>query len=261
MEPAPVVLTIAGSDPSGGAGIQADLKTFARLGAYGTAVLTALTAQNTRGVRGIEPVRAEFVVQQLDAVLDDLDVRAIKTGMLGRTDVVEALAERLARSTAAPLVVDPVLVATAGQALTEPEAIAALRRRLLPLATLVTPNLSEAAALTGRAVATRAAMREAARALVDLGARAALVKGGHLADAAVDVLYDGSALSELVAPRHAGVFHGAGCTLSAAITVGLARGLPLGDAVSAAKDHVTAAIRNAPPRGGGARPLDNPARG
>src|SRR5262245_8657059 len=201
MDAAPVVLTIAGSDPSGGAGIQADLKTFATLGAFGAAVVTALTAQNTAGVQGIEGVSPAFVVRQLDAVLDDLDVRALKTGMLGRAAVVEAVAARLGARPAVPLVVDPVLVATAGQPLTESQALEPLRARLLPLAALVTPNLAEAEALTGRRVSTRPEMHEAARALVGLGARAALVKGGHLPDAAVDVLYDGAGFRELAAPR------------------------------------------------------------
>ena len=261
MAAAPVVLTIAGSDPSGGAGIQADLKTFATLGAFGAAVITALTAQNTCGVEGIEDVSPAFVVRQLDAVLADLDVRALKTGMLGRVAVVEALANRLAAGPAVPIVVDPVLVATAGQSLTEPPAVDPLRRRLLPLAALVTPNLAEAAALTGRPVSTVPDMRDAARALVDLGARAALVKGGHLPDAAVDVLYDGASFHELAAPRVPGTFHGAGCTLSAAITVGLARGVTLHDAVAQAKQYLTRAIADSPARGRGARPLDNRSRG
>ena len=261
MNAAPAVLTIAGSDPSGGAGIQADLKTFATLGAFGAAVVTALTAQNTRGVRGIEAVTPAFVVQQLDAVLDDLDVRAIKTGMLGTVAVVEAVAGRLAASPGVPVVVDPVLVATAGQPLTESEAVATIRRDLLPLATLVTPNLPAAAALTGRPVSTASEMRDAARALADLGARAVLVKGGHLPDAAVDVLWDGASFHELTAPRAPGVFHGTGCTLSAAIAVHLARGTRLHDAVAQAKRYVTDVIADSPARGRGARPLDNRSRG
>jgi hydroxymethylpyrimidine/phosphomethylpyrimidine kinase len=258
---APVVLTIAGSDPSGGAGIQADVKTFAALGAYGTSVVTALTAQNTRGVRGIVSVAPEFVTQQLDAVFDDLEVCAAKTGMLGRVAVIEAVAHALSNRPALPLVVDPVLVATAGQALAEPGVVERLRARLLPLAALVTPNLHEAVALTGRRVSSVADMREAARALVACGARAALVTGGHLAEEARDVLYDGSAVHELPAARLPGTFHGAGCTLSAAITVGLAQGLALLDAVAAAKRYVTRALAAAPARGGGARPLDPPPHG
>jgi hydroxymethylpyrimidine/phosphomethylpyrimidine kinase len=261
MDPAPAVLTIAGSDPSGGAGIQADLKTFATLGVFGAAVVTSLTAQNTGGVRGIEAVSPAFVVQQLDAVLDDLDVRAIKTGMLGTVAVVEAVARRLAAGPGVPIVVDPVLVATAGQPLTESAAVAAMRRDLLPLATLVTPNLPEAAALTGRPVSTVPEMRDAARALAGLGVRAVLVKGGHLPDAAIDVFWDGTTLHELTAPRVPGVFHGTGCTLSAAIAVQLARGTRLRDAVTHAKRYVTDAIGDSPARGRGARPLDNRSRG
>jgi len=261
MDAAPVVLTIAGSDPSGGAGIQADLKTFATLGAFGAAVVTALTAQNTCGVRGIEAVSPAFVVQQLEAVLDDLDVCAIKTGMLGRVAVVEAVASRLATVRPVPIVVDPVLVATAGQPLSDSDAVATIRRRLLPLAALVTPNLAEAEALTGRPVSTPAEMHDAARVLVDAGARAVLVKGGHLPDAALDVLYDGATFHELVAPRVPGTFHGSGCTLSAAIAVELARGVTLHAAVSRAKRYVTDVLAHSPARGRGARPLDNRARG
>lgn len=261
MPDAPVALTIAGSDPSGGAGLQADLKTFAAFGVYGAAVVTALTVQNTRGVREVRLVDAPFVVHQLDAVLDDLDVRAAKTGMLGGAAVVEAVADRLAAGPRVPLVVDPVLVATAGQRLTDAEAVAPLVRRLLPLATLVTPNLPEAEALTGRPVTSPAEMRDAARALVDCGAGAALVKGGHLRDVALDVLWDGTAFHELSALRRAGAFHGTGCTLAAAIAAELARGAPLGEAVAAAKRYVTHAIERSVRRGGGAVPLDHPPRG
>lgn len=243
-----VALTIAGSDPSGGAGLQADLLTFAALGVHGASVVTALTAQNTLAVRAIAPVDPTFVAQQLDAVLDDLDVRAAKTGMLHRAAVVEAVAERLAARAVPHLVVDPVIVATTGVVLLEPAGVAALRARLLPLATLVTPNLGEAEALTGRPVADPAGMREAARALVGAGARAALVKGGHLPGDALDVLYDGRGFHEFRAPRIATRHtHGTGCVLSAAVTASLARGLPLVEAVAAAKHHVTHALATAAP--------------
>ena len=247
MTAGPVALTIAGSDPSGGAGIQADLRTFAAFGVYGASVVTALTAQDTRRVRAIAEVTPAFVAEQLDAVLDDLEVRAAKTGMLHRAPVIDAVVARLRARPLPHLVVDPVMVATSGDPLLEPAGIAALRERLLPLATLVTPNLREAEVLTGRAVTTVAEMREAARALVALGARAALVKGGHLAGDAVDVLYDGRGFRELGAPRREGRrLHGTGCVLSAAITAGLARGNDLAEAVAEAKRHVTRAIEAAP---------------
>jgi len=251
-----VALTIAGSDPSGGAGIQADLKTFCAFDVYGAAVVTSLTAQNTTGVRGRVDVAPAFVVAQLDAVLDDLDVAAAKTGLLPTRDIVEAVAERLRSSPLPYVVVDPVLAATAGDALSEPHVVDAIRDRLLPVATLVTPNLDEAAALTGRPVRDLAGMRDAARALDALGARAALVKGGHLAGTAHDVLATADGIEELAAPRVAtGPTHGTGCTLSAAIAALLARGVPLRDAAARAKAYVTRALAAAAPIGRGALPL------
>src|SRR5262249_26287526 len=194
----PVALTIAGSDPSGGAGIQADVVTFARFGVHGASVLAALTVQDTRGVRAVTGVPPELVAQQLAAVRDDLDVRAAKTGMLLGAAVVEVVADALRARPVPALVVDPVLRATSGDALLDPAALDVLRTRLLPLATPATPNLDEAEARTRRRVDGPEAMRDAARALVDeLGAGAALVKGGHLAGPALDVLYDGRALHEL----------------------------------------------------------------
>jgi hydroxymethylpyrimidine/phosphomethylpyrimidine kinase len=256
--PRPVVLTIAGSDPSGGAGLQADLKTFAAHGVYGASVVTALTAQDTRGVRAVLEIDAAFVAAQLGAVRDDLDVAAGKTGMLLRADVIEAVAAALRARPLPHLVVDPVMVATSGDPLIEPVATARLRDLLLPLATVVTPNLHEAAVLTGRPVAGVEQMRDAARALIDLGARAALVKGGHLAGAPMDVLHDGHTLHELPGERVAGgPTHGTGCTLSAALAARLARGEPLVAAAAAAKRWVARAIASAPALGHGARPLDH----
>jgi hydroxymethylpyrimidine kinase/phosphomethylpyrimidine kinase len=253
----PVALTIAGSDPSGGAGIQADVVTFARFGVHGASVVTALTAQDTRGVHAVMAVPSELVAQQLTAVRDDLDVRAAKTGMLLGAAIVDVVADALARRPVPALVVDPVLRATSGDALLDPAALDLLRARLLPLATLVTPNLEEAEALTRRRVDDPAAMRDAARALVDeLGAGAALVKGGHLTGPALDVLYDGGALHELSASRVAGgAVRGTGCALSAAVTAGLALGHDLRAAVDAAKRWVSAAITGAEPLGRGARLL------
>jgi hydroxymethylpyrimidine/phosphomethylpyrimidine kinase len=253
-----IALTIAGSDPSGGAGLQADLKTFAAWRVYGAAVVTALTVQNTRGVRGIAHVPAAFVRDQLEAVLDDLAVGAAKTGMLADPDTIDAVAAGLARSPALPLIVDPVLVSTSGDSLAAPGTADALRRVLLPRTALVTPNLAEAEALVGGTVRTRAAMQEAARALVSLGARAALVKGGHLDDTAYDVFFSGGRMIELDAPRvPVASSHGTGCALSAAIAAGLARGDALPDAVVRAKRYVARALTRALSIGHGLQPLDH----
>lgn len=253
-----MALTIAGSDPGGAAGLQADLKTFHAFGVYGASVVTALTAQDTTAVHAILHVDPRFVGAQLDAVLADLPVAAAKTGMFGRAATVEVVSARLAAHPVAHLVVDPVLFATAGQTLTEPAAVDVLRRTLLPLATLVTPNLAEAAALTGRPVHDVAGMRDAARALVDLGVRAALVTGGHLPGAPVDVLCADGALHELGGPRVGErPAHGAGCTLSAAITAGLAMGFALADAVARAQRYVHRALASAPPIGRGSAPLNH----
>ncbi len=256
--PPPVALTIAGSDPSGGAGLQADLKTFAAFGVYGAAVVTSITVQNTMEVRDRLDLDAALVTAQLAAVQDDLDVAAAKTGLLGTAAQVDALAAHLRARPLPFLVVDPVLVATAGQALTDGGTLAALRARLLPLAALVTPNLSEASALVGRPVQDLTGMRDAARALVDLGAAAALVKGGHLPGSARDVLCEAGVLHELDAERvHVGRTHGAGCTLAAAVTAMLASGASLPNAVAAAKRYVTRALAAAPALGHGARTLDH----
>jgi hydroxymethylpyrimidine/phosphomethylpyrimidine kinase len=241
----PIALTIAGSDSSGGAGIQADLKTFSALGVYGASVLTALTAQNTRGVQGVEPVRPEFVEAQLGSVLDDLDVRAIKTGMLANSAIVSAVARTLARVPAIPVVVDPVMVATSGDRLLAPDAVAAYKAELFPLATLVTPNLPEAAALLGVGVAaTEDEAIAQARAIFAFGSRAVLVKGGHgPGSEAVDILVSGDAVVRLTAPRiETRHTHGTGCTLSAAIAALLARGEGLETAVRRAKAYVSAAL-------------------
>ena len=257
VSPLPVALTIAGSDPTGGAGIQADLATFGAFGIHGASVVTALTAQDTRGVRRVIPVAPDVVRDQLDAVLGDLAVAAAKTGMLHDAEIVRGVAERLETHPLRRLVVDPVIVSTSGQALLDSAGVDALRDRLLPLAALVTPNLHEAEVLTGRPVRALGDMREAARALVGLGARAALVKGGHLSGDAVDVLHDGRDLHELAAPRiSAGPLHGTGCALSAAITAELAVGRDIVEAVGAAKRFVTGAIERARPVGHGARVLD-----
>ncbi|MCJ2067162.1 bifunctional hydroxymethylpyrimidine kinase/phosphomethylpyrimidine kinase [Methylobacterium sp. J-088] len=246
-DPTPIAVTIAGSDSGGGAGIQADLKTFSALGVYGASVITALTAQNTRGVQGIHDVPAEFVARQIDSVFSDLAVRAVKIGMLSRTDVIVAVAEGLARHAGAiPVVLDPVMVATSGDRLIADDAVATLRDRLLAQADLITPNLPEAAVLLGESVAEDPATAAAqARRLLALGARAVLIKGGHgTGRDSIDhlVTADGT-LQTLVAPRIATAnTHGTGCTLSSAIAAGLARGLALPAAVAEAKTYLTAAL-------------------
>jgi hydroxymethylpyrimidine/phosphomethylpyrimidine kinase len=254
-----VTLTIAGSDSGGGAGIQADLKTFGAFGTFGTSVLTALTAQNTSGVRAIAEVETAFVAAQIAAIAEDFEIAAAKTGMLARTAVIETVAECLRRYRLGPLVVDPVMVAASGDVLLEPGAIAAMRELMLPLAAIVTPNAREAELLTGVRVTGPESMREAAHRLVGMGARAALVKGGRLAlDDAVDILWDGTTMREFRAPRVAVArAHGTGCTLSAAIAAGLASGLALADAVGKAKRYVTRALERAPRIGHGARPLNH----
>jgi len=242
----PRALTIAGSDSGGGAGIQADLKTFTVFGVFGMSAITALTAQNTTGVHGIQVVPAPFVRAQIDAVLSDIGVDAVKTGMLATTEVIVAVAAALRDYGTPRLVLDPVMVAQSGATLLAGDARGALLDELLPLATVATPNIPEAEALTGRAITSVADMRDAARALIDRGAPACLVKGGHLPGVnAVDVFADGTAVHELAAPRLATPHtHGTGCQMSAAIAANLARGLPLLDAVTIAKRFITVAVRH-----------------
>ena len=255
-----IALTIAGSDSGGGAGIQADLKTFARYGVYGTSVLTAITAQNTLGVRSWERVSPALVRDQIDAVAEDLRPAAIKSGMLGDAEIVHAVAAGIARHGLSPYVLDPVMAATSGDPLLAPDAIAAIVRELFPLATLVTPNLDEVALLLGEPVRDVPAMERAARALVSqLGARAALVKGGHLEGSElVDVYFDGAAVQRFTHPRIATTStHGTGCTLSAAIAASLALGHPLREAVEGGLAYVARAIASAPGLGAGHGPLDH----
>ena len=243
----PIALTIAGSDSSGGAGIQADLKTFSAFGVYGASVLTALTAQNTRGVHGVHPVPPAFVVAQMDAVLSDLDVATIKTGMLATSEIVEAVTRRLEDCPSIPLIVDPVMVATSGDNLLDPSAIDAVRQRLIPRALVVTPNLPEAAQLLNCSQATsEQQMISQARALLAFGCSAVLLKGGHGEGLeALDILVqaDGS-VARFVRPRVAtSSTHGTGCTLSAAIAALLAGGATLYDAVGRAKTYVWYALQ------------------
>jgi hydroxymethylpyrimidine/phosphomethylpyrimidine kinase len=248
----PKALTIAGSDSGGGAGVQADLKTFSAFRVFGMSAVTAVTAQSTRGVSGLIELAPEFVALQIDTVLGDLGADAIKVGMLATAAIVEIVADRLGAHPT-PVVLDPVMVASSGDRLLREDAHTALVKRLLPLAAVVTPNLHEAAALADMEVATEADMAEAARRIVGLGARHVLVKGGHLAASATDLLWDGHTLTRLSAPRAAPrTPHGAGCTLSAAIAAGLAHGRALEPAIRDAKAYVTAAIRAAFTPGAGA---------
>ena len=240
-----IALTIAGSDSSGGAGIQADLKTFAALEVYGASAITAVTAQNTLGVRAVHVVPPEMVLAQLQALSEDLDVGAIKIGMLANRGVIEAVSEGLHQFPATPVVLDPVMAAASGDLLLEPEAIEALVSLLFPLATLITPNLPEAAALVGASPARyEAGMAEQARRLARLGARAVLIKGGHAKDKnATDILLLDGEISSFEAQRcETGDMHGTGCTLSAAIAAELAKGANLLSAVERAKTYVTEAI-------------------
>lgn len=249
-----IALTIAGSDPGGGAGLQADLKTFHQFGVYGTAVVTLITAQNTVGMSRVEPLSAGLVGEQLDAVLSDLPPKAAKTGALGTAAIIEAVA---GRRIACPLVVDPVTVGKHGMPLMNEDARSAFRQLLLPRATLVTPNLDEAAELSGIGVCDAETMREAAKRIADLGAASVLVKGGHLAGDALDILWHDGVFTEFRAPRiETRHTHGTGCVYSAAITAGLALGLSVHDAVSRAKSFVSEAIRTAPGLGAGYGPLN-----
>ncbi|RFB80053.1 bifunctional hydroxymethylpyrimidine kinase/phosphomethylpyrimidine kinase [Methylovirgula sp. 4M-Z18] len=243
--PTPIALTIAGSDSGGGAGIQADLKTFAALGVYGTSAITAVTAQNTLGVQAIHAVPAEIVAAQMTSVLSDMHVSAAKIGMLANAANIMAIAEVLQRYPALPLVLDTVLVSSSGRALLAEDALDLLRARLFPRAHLVTPNLPEAAALLHTDMATDVAgMEIQAKALHAFGCAAVLLKGGHGAgEESIDVLYDGTDLHHFAAHRIAAKnTHGTGCTLSAAVAAGLAKGLDLYAAVGAAKSYVTRAI-------------------
>ena len=254
-----IALTIAGSDSGGGAGIQADLKTFHQFGVFGTSVITAVTAQNTRGVQAWEAVPVALVTRQLDAIADDLPPLAAKSGMLASGEIVEAVAAGIARHRVPNYVLDPVMVATSGDRLLHPDAARLITERLVPLATLVTPNLDEAAILIGDQVGNPEQMARAAAALVKLGARAALVTGGHLAgDEVVDVLAADGAMRRFAHPRlDTESTHGTGCTLSAAVAAGLAHGRPLLQAVADAVDFVQRALAAAPGLGRGHGPLNH----
>jgi hydroxymethylpyrimidine/phosphomethylpyrimidine kinase len=254
-----IALTIAGSDSGGGAGIQADLKTFQQYGVFGTSVIVALTAQNTHGVRAVEVVPEAMVSAQLIALAEDLPPAALKTGMLAEAGVVRRVARAIRENGWAPLVVDPVMAATTGARLLSTEAEEVLREDLLPLAALVTPNLDEAAILTGRMVHDPATMERAGATLLRFGAGAALIKGGHLeSDRITNVLVTPDGVRHFTHPRiQTRSLHGTGCTLSAAVTAGFALGWPLEAAVANALDFVHRAIAAAPGIGGGSGPLNH----
>ncbi len=254
----PVALTIAGSDSGGGAGIQADLKTFSANGVYGMSAVTSVTAQNTLGVQGVHNLSPEVVAAQIDSVLTDIGAQAIKTGMLANADILAAVADALRGYTEIPLVVDPVMIAKSGDALLEPEAVSTLIERLIPLATVITPNLDEARALTGIEASDVDGMRTVARRLFEMGPRNVVVKGGHLEGPAVDVLFDGGNFESLVSERiDTRSTHGTGCTFAAAIAAGLAKGIPVAEAVRDAKTYLTGALRHAVAIGGGHGPVQH----
>jgi hydroxymethylpyrimidine/phosphomethylpyrimidine kinase len=258
----PVALTIAGSDPSGGAGLQADLKTFHQFGVYGEAVVTLVTVQNSLRVSCVEVLPLDLVLEQIRAVVEDMPPDAAKTGALGSAEMVEAVA-RAAAEFGFPLVVDPVMVSKHGLPLLPEAAVHAIRQHLLPRAALVTPNIPEAEALTGIPIRTLDDMRRAARRICEMGARAALIKGGHTpGEDSTDILFDGAGWRDFPAPRIATRHtHGTGCTFSAAIAAGLARGQALDEAVARAKRFIQEAIRTNPGLGRGAGPVNHFAKG
>ena len=251
-------LTIAGSDSGGGAGIQADLKTFAAHGVYGTSALTAITSQNTRGVTDVWELPASLIESQIDAVITDIGADVVKTGMLSSSTVIEVVAAKARQHSLDALVVDPVMVAKGGDRLLRDDAVDALRSLLVPIAMVMTPNIPEAEALLGVKIETLEDAKEAAQALVGMGARAVVVKGGHLKGPPTDILYDGEEFRAYTSRRiETTSTHGTGCTFASAIAANLAKGLPLRQAVSLAKSYVTSAIRMAQPIGRGHGPLNH----
>jgi hydroxymethylpyrimidine kinase/phosphomethylpyrimidine kinase len=259
----PTALTIAGSDSGGGAGIQADLKTFAAYGVYGTSAITAITAQNTIGLSAVHVVQDDFVTAQIEAVVSDLGCDAVKTGMLANSTIVEAVAAAVESLELPNLVIDPVMVAKSGDHLLDDEAVHALRWTLLRLARVVTPNIPEAEVLAKMSIGSLADMREAATRIAALKPAAVVIKGGHLpGPEVVDVLFENGEFAEFVGPRIEGRnTHGTGCTFAAAIAAQLAKGAPLKAAVPAAKSFVEGAMRNGIPLGKGHRPLNHFWRG
>lgn len=252
----PTVMTIAGSDSGGGAGIQADLKTLSALGVFGTSTLTAITAQNTVGVTAVHEVPTDVIRAQIDAVVTDIGADAVKTGMLSSSEIVDAVAEAIGHHGIANLVVDPVMVAKSGDRLLRQEAINALCTSLIPLAAVVTPNIPEAEDLTGARIQSDQDVRDAAVRIIAMGARSVVIKGGHREGPPTDVLYDGQEFQEFTTERVPSTnTHGTGCTFASAVAAGLAHGLDTPAAVAQAKEYVTAAIRASYPIGQGHGPL------
>ena len=251
-------MTIAGSDSGGGAGIQADLKTFAALGVYGTSVLTAITSQNTLGVTDVLELPTSLIRSQFDAVISDIGTDVVKTGMLSSSEIIRTVADVIKERSIEKLVVDPVMVAKGGDRLLQEEATDTLRTILIPLAMVVTPNVPEAEVLTGEKIESLDDARVAAREIVGMGAKAVVVKGGHLEGSATDVLYDGHGFTEFTSERiNTTNTHGTGCTFASATAAGLAKGLSIADAVSQAKEYVTETIRHNFPMGQGHGPLNH----
>lgn len=254
----PRAMTIAGSDSGGGAGIQADLKTFAALRVYGTSIITAVTAQNTLKVTEVMDIPIETVKSQIDTVLTDIGTDVVKTGMLSSSRIIEVVVSKVKEYSLTNLVVDPVMVAKSGAQLLREEAVEALVELLIPISTVVTPNIQEAEVLTGKKILSVDDARDAARQIVDMGAHAAVVKGGHLDGPATDIFFDGTEFRAFTAPRITTTStHGTGCTLASAIAAGIAKGLSVRDSVSEAKKYVTAAIRSSFPVGKGHGPLNH----
>lgn len=249
-------LTIAGSDSGAGAGIQADLKTFAAHGVYGTSAITAITAQNTVGVSAVLALSPRLVAAQIDAIIDDIGAHAVKTGMLANAAIIESVTRKIAAHRLKNIVVDPVMVATSGDLLIRKNAVAALQSKLIPLATVVTPNIPEAEVLTDMRLRSAEEIKEAARRIVKMGAQTVIVKGGHLKGPAVDLFFDGKSFTALKAPRvRTHNIHGTGCTLSAAIAANLAKGEKIATAVANAKRYITAALRYSYRIGSGHSPV------
>ena len=251
-----VVLTIAGSDSGGGAGIQADLKTFAALGVHGASAITAITAQNTERVTDAMELPRALVAAQIDAVVTDMGADAVKTGMLANVDIVEVVVAKVKEHNLKPLVVDPVMVTTNGERLLSEDAVESLRERLLPLATVLTPNIPEAEALLGRRLTSRDDIREGAEELVSMGAQTVVMKGGHTEGPATDLYFDGKGFHEITVARvETENTHGTGCTFASAIAAGLARGTDVRGSVALAKSYVTKALQSAYPVGRGHGPV------
>ena len=258
MQPVARAMTIAGSDSGGGAGIQADLKSFAAMGVYGTSVITAVTAQNTREVQQVVELPTAAIGSQIDAVISDIGTDVVKTGMLSSSAIIEMVVAKLKEHEIDMIVVDPVMVAKGGDRLLEEEAVDALRTQLLPLATVVTPNVPEAEVLVGHTINDMDDMKEAAEEIVKMGASSAVVKGGHLKGPATDILYDGHDVKAFSSQRISTMnTHGTGCSFASAIAAGLARGKTVRDSVEAAKKYVTDAIRYAHSIGHGHGPLNH----